>query len=164
MTTRALRKIRPVQLNYHSEENSVVVTSSDEDRFQIQKDRAIEVLQQAKNADDFSLQLRLLLNILGALVRDHRNGLSAAYLTLHDGALSFVAVMHGVKYDAELEDRLSDLDLEIANDPQLDLIRLNTSLMPRTSEEALASFLDEDFVLTYNGFRERSPQSGEQEP
>ena len=150
-----------MQLDWFAEADQVEVTARDQQRFEIQKDRAIEVLRQAKNAERFGKQFDLLLSILGSWLQDRTDRLISAHLTLHDGAFAFLVIMRQFQYNPELEDQLSDLDIQVANDPQLDLIRVNMSLMPPVSEEALSSFLDPDFFLTYHGFGERSPEPAE---
>lgn len=71
--------------------------------------------------------------------------------------------MHAAPYDEALQNALADLDVAIANDPHLDLIKLKTLLLPSVSPEAMRSFLDERLTLIYaeHGHRSRSHRARE---
>jgi hypothetical protein len=137
-----------VQLDWVMKNGIVTVTPRDQDRFTIKVDRAIEILQQAARADKFKLQFNLLLRELGKWLND-RNDVSHAYLTQRDGALAFVVVRSSCEYDDDFEDNLSDFDYQIANDPDLDLIKMDAIALPNASIGAVFSFIDQDFVLEY---------------
>ncbi len=145
--------IRTVELDWFAcdQDDKVVVTPRDQQRFEIQMDVAIRILQMANEESLFQKQLRLLLTHLGSWINRHRSAIRNAYLTLHDSALAFVVVRTRPSYDAEFEDALSDVDLEIANDPALSLITLHTLALPPVSEAGLLSFVDRRFVLSYHG-------------
>lgn len=55
-----------VELDWYDASEVVQVRPRDRQRFELQKDRAIEVLQAAKEADRFQKQFELLLNKLAA--------------------------------------------------------------------------------------------------
>lgn len=123
----------------------------DKKRFAVQKEAAIEFLRVAHRAKQFEKQLNLLLGNLAEWINANREHIRDAYLTLQDGSLAFVVVRNVARYDAAFEDALTDLDFEIANDPSLGLIKLNAVALPPVSGEALLSFLDRRFVLSYDG-------------
>jgi hypothetical protein len=52
--TEAGDPIKTVELDWYADDDIVRVTPRNQGRFDIQKDRAIEVLRQTKNALDFS--------------------------------------------------------------------------------------------------------------
>ena len=137
-----------VQLDWSMEGGNVVITPRDQDRFIIKVQRAIEILQQANNVGNFQRQFNLLLRILGEWLRI-RDDIAHAYITLRDGALAFVVVRSSCEYDDDFEDNLSNLDYQIANDPDLDLIKMDAIALPLASEDAIYSFIDQDFVLEY---------------
>ena len=58
-------------------------------------------------------------------------------------------VQQEVKYDETLDDELTDLDLEVANDDDYNLIRLNVQNLPRASDESVESFLATGQLFSY---------------
>ena len=137
-----------LQLNWSDQDGMVTITPRDENRFAIKIRRAVELLQIGDKIDEFKQQFQLLHSILihwGV----ERQDVSAAYLTMRDGSLAFVVIRNVTQYDEDFEDSLSDLDIAIANDADLDLIRLHTLSLPLVSEEAVASFLDPAFTFHY---------------
>lgn len=143
--------MRPVELDWYSEDETVRVIPRDRKLFEVQKDAAIEFLRVAHRAEQFEKQLSLLLGTLAGWIKAHRGDVRDAYLTLQDGALSFVVVRSAARYDADFEDALTDLDFDVANDPALSLIKLHAVALPPASAQALSSFLDRRFLLSYHG-------------
>ena len=148
--------IKCVELDWYADGEVVSVTPRDQQRFEIQKDRAIEILQRAKDGDAFQQQFLLLLQRLAAWMKVHSSKVARSILTLQDDRLAFMVVRNAVRYDELFEDELADLDYDIANDPDLDLMRLKTLALPKVDGEALRAFLDERLVLVYHGQRFRS--------
>ena len=64
-------------------------------------------------------------------------------------ALMFVVVQLNAEYDEDLQDDLYDLVFAIAQDAALNLIRLQTTVLPPVDEEALQSFIDPQMVLLF---------------
>ena len=58
-----------------------------------------------------------------------------------------LVVSRSVACNDDLEDSISDLDWEIANDTDLEGIRMNTLIRPPASKEALSSFVDHRFLV-----------------
>lgn len=137
-----------MQLDWANEAGQVTVTPHDKSRFIIKVRQAVEACRAAQRADDFAAQLNLLLGQLATWLQD-KTGIESAYLTLRDGDFLFLVVRSECSYDRDFEDSLSDLDLQIAQDADLDLIKVDTMALPRVSDEALRSFLDPHFVLEY---------------
>lgn len=141
--------ISVVELDWFDENETVSVIPRDRERFEVQKDVAIAALRAAKDSAQFPAQLTLLLRRLATWIRDNRNAITRAFLTLQDGAFAFVVVKSSPRYNAKFEDSLSDLDFEIANDPSLNLVKMNAIALPPVSEQSLLSFVDKRFVLSY---------------
>lgn len=135
-------------LEYSDEGGMVTVTPKDRDRFSIQLNRAIEILQRAAKAEQFRSQFSLLLRTLAEWLKS-RDDVQSAHVTLRDGSLLFLVMRKSADYDEAFEDELSDLDVAIANDTDLDLIRLNIMSLPCVSNDGLRSFLDPNLALTY---------------
>jgi hypothetical protein len=162
MPTAALPKaIKSVELDWYAEDDVVHVTPRNQKRFEIQKDRAIEILQRAKDGERFQQQFGLLLDRLAEWINKHQVKIENSILTLQDDRLAFVVVRHEARYDEQLQDDLADFDFDIANDPDLDLVRLKTLALPNVAGESLRSFLDERLVLVYHGDGKRPHQPGE---
>lgn len=141
--------IKTVELDWFADNDVVSVTPRSQIRFNIQKDRAIEILQREKDAAQFGQQFSLLLERLAKWVSYREPKIERAILTLQDNALAFVVVRTAVEYDEDFQDELADLDIEVANDPDLQLISLKTLGLPHVTSDALRSFLDERLVLEY---------------
>ncbi len=137
-----------VELDWFAASEFVEVNPRDQQRFQIQKDRAIKILQLA---NDSEAQLALLFNKLGAWFREHSASVKEAYLTLRDARFAFVVISVTPECNDELEDAVSNLDIQIANDADLDVVRMNAIVLPPVSPEAISSFLDKRFILTFRG-------------
>lgn len=136
-----------VQVNALDDDGIVTVTLSNEDRFSIRMRRAAEILQLGNRLDELTQQFKVLLNVLANWLKD-RTDISSAHITQRDGALACVVVRTVAEYDPDFEDALSDLDMEIANDPDLNLVRLRMVSLPCVSEDSLLSFLDPTFSLS----------------
>ncbi|HQU41608.1 MAG: hypothetical protein B7Z73_00555 [Planctomycetia bacterium 21-64-5] len=134
------------QLNWSEQSGAIVVVPQNQARFKVKLNRAVEILQQSHNAAKFAIQFELLLAMLARWIKG-RDDLQNAFITIRDGALLFVAVRQECEYDEAFEDELSRLDLEIANDVDLDLIGMDVMALPPVSEDALRPFLNKDFAL-----------------
>jgi hypothetical protein len=73
---------------------------------------------------DFHLQFTELLERLAQWIGENKQSSNKAFLTTRSEGLLFVVVMNEVKYNAELEQKLTELDIEIAQDEKFDNIRL----------------------------------------
>jgi hypothetical protein len=142
-------------LDWESADGLVTVTPKDQDRFSIKVRRAIEILQQTQRAEEFARQFNLLLRMLAEWLQG-RSDVERAYLTHRDGALAFVVMRAFCEYDDAFEDSLSEVDYQIANDADLNLIKMDAVGLPLASDNAVSSFLDPNFTLEYVGHGDRS--------
>ena len=143
----AIRNV--VELDWYADNDTVTVTPRDQKRFDIQKDLAIEVLQAEGQAGLFGKQLGLLLERLAFWISNNLSSIGDAFLTVQDGSFSFVVIQKVPECDDDLQDSLASLNFAIANDPDLDLIELDTIALPPVSEHALTSFIDRKFAMKY---------------
>lgn len=139
-----------VHLQLSNDGETLTVTPGNEDRFAIKRRKLVTFLKLAAESEQFDQQLDLLMKVLAQWLSE-RQDVKAAFLTVGDGGLSFVAVQAGVKYSEEFNDELSSLDYDIAHDPDLDLIRLSTMALPPVEGSALGQFLNRHFTLVFNG-------------
>ncbi len=90
----------------------------------------------------------MLLRVLGNWLST-RDDILMAFITLRDGGLAFVVIRSESRYDAAFEDDLSDLDIEVSEDPQLELVPINSLALPPANECAIDTFLDSRFALRF---------------
>lgn len=148
-----------ITLNWADEDGIITVTPEDESRFNIKLRRAIEMLQVADKVDQFQQQFKLLLEVI-AKWASGRSDIERAIVTLLNDHILFAVVRKTVEYDEDFEDALSALDLAIAQDVDMDLIRMHSIALPHSSEVAIRSFLHPNVALEFvhgGGVRPYSP-------
>ncbi len=138
-----------LQLDWRMENGLITVTPMDQSRFVIKVRRAVEILQQADRVELFEKQFDVLLTSLAQWL-EQRSDIAFAFLTQREGALAFVVVRTDSKFDDQFEDSLSDLDYRIANDPDLNLLKMDAIGLPLVSRDAVNSFLDDAFALEFS--------------
>ncbi len=148
MATTTEAASQALHLKWAEKDRIIVVEPEDQDRYVLKVSRAVELLGLVSRADKFQRQLIVLQRELAKWLQS-ANGVDSAFLTLREGALSFVVIRANVQYDDHFEDSLSDLDFTIANDVDLDLVKIDTIALPPASRESLNSFLDSEFLLEY---------------
>lgn len=152
-TAHTPEQIQGVELDWFADGDVVTVTPRNQKRFDIQKDRAIAILQ---IADKRGKQFEFLVERLGKWLSENDAAIASAYLTLQDGTLAFVVVRNEARYDEKFQDDLAELDFSLANDTELNEVRLKTLALPNVGASALRSFLDQRLVLSFHGQRSRS--------
>lgn len=138
-----------VELDWFADNDIVRVTPRNQIRFDIQKDHAIRVLQAQQDRQRFERQFDLMIQQLAIWVQGHADKIRDAYLTLESGAFSFVITQKESECDDDFQDALSSLDFRIANDPDMNLIELESSLLPPVSPSAIASFVDKNLNMRF---------------
>lgn len=152
-TQQSVQKLNPIVIDWFAEEETIEVTGQDNRRFEVQKDVAIKVLRAVQDRSRAVRQIDLLLERIGRWTSERRELLRDIFLTVQDSSFLLVLVQQAARHNDDLEECLSELDVEIANDPDFDLLKLNAILLPPVTEEALMSFLDPRFLLSYDGKR-----------
>ena len=132
----------PLELSYCSGPNEISVLSEDLDRFSVKKDRAIQVLQADHRREIVEKQFNLIFQIMRKWLPGFKSQIDRAYVTTKNGCLFIVVVSSQAQYDEKLQDAVSDIEYTMSNDVNLDLIRIESIVLPLTSDEALASFMD----------------------
>lgn len=79
-----------------------------------------------------------------------RDKVQSAYLTFAGDYFELVVRQRSETFDEELEEALSELDLEIANDEQFDILEVGVQSVPACDEESLIAFLSGQQVLEIN--------------
>lgn len=139
----------PIQLQYCEKDRKVVVTPSDNDRFVLSVEEAAMACRSMKQLLVFNDQFEHLLSHLAQWMEDHKSKIKKAFVTVRDAGLMFLLVQNQVRFDGEFEDILSDLDIEIAQNPEYSLIHLSVLALPNCSQEGYESFLSPTYTLEY---------------
>ncbi|MBI2900956.1 MAG: hypothetical protein HYY17_12290 [Planctomycetes bacterium] len=139
-----------VRLNWKDKNRPVVVTPDDQDRFMTTVQDAVRACRAHENSVRFNDQFQQTINRLGTWVRDHRSEILQAYVSIRDTDLLFLVETRSREYSREFEDALTDLDISIAQDSALNLIRLSVLAIPHSSPEAVNSFLSAGRALVFS--------------
>jgi hypothetical protein len=144
--------LKALQLNHEDASRIICVTPSDEDRFTIRVDQAIEILKEGIRRDDietkkFASQFRILLRSLGQWIEKNKSKVNRAYLTIREHTFSFVVIRTETKYDSAFEDAVSELDIAISDDADLRGLSLHSIALPDAAEDSIASFLHPEFKV-----------------
>ena len=125
------------------DEREVLVETEDGDRFLTTVAEVASVLRivDPKEILKFQREYADLSKKLSEWLKTHRSVAKTAYLTARDHGLIFIVIPKKPKYDREFEDFLSDLDLEIANDPRFPTIRLSVMQLPTNNPDGLGCFI-----------------------
>jgi hypothetical protein len=138
-----------ITLRFDDEQQRVVVHPDDSDRFVMTASEAAKALRMFDQLDvmRFHSQFQLLLNHLGTWMAKNRNKLQRGILTRCEVGLLFVVCGLTPSYDSDLEDLLSDLDIEVANNSDFSKIRLSVRSIPSATDESVVAFTDPDLYL-----------------
>ena len=138
-----------IDLRWEHREGQVRVIFPDKHMMVLPIQQAIEACGAYQNQVAFQQQFDSLHDELADWIHQHRDKVEQAFLTNRDGGLLFVVVTKGVEYDPDLEGDLTELDLAIANDNDLELIRLHVQALPHISRDAQRSFLSKGTTIRY---------------
>ena len=148
METTAVQK--PIYLDWSEKERQVSITPEDQDRFCTTVEEAIKACKADDRSVKFGRQFKDLLDLLASWVMEHRELLKSAFVTIRDTEILFLPVTKSKSYDREFEDKLTGLDVEIAQSPSLDLIRLSVLALPNVLKQGIQSFLNPDYSLVFS--------------
>ena len=134
--------VTPIQLHYQEKENYITVIPADEESFYLTVDKAIQACRAYNYTSAFSNQFQKLLERLAKWIHGNKGEIESAFLTVRDAGLLFLVVRNSKKYNGKFEDKLTDLDIEIARDKNYDKIKLSVLAIPQVDFEQISSFLD----------------------
>ena len=139
-----------IELHFENEGGQVRIVPPDRDIMAMPIELAIEACRAFHHQIRFKDQFDLLVNRLGRWIGERKNDVSAAYLTVRDSGLLLLVVTRGKEFNRELEEAITDLDLDIAQDSDYDLIRLGGHVLPLCDHELVQSFLSRQMALQFN--------------
>ncbi len=139
----------PIRLDYSNDR--VVVVTTEADRFVTSCADAAHACKAWDRQREFQEQFSgRLLPLLGKWVKEHADWIDRGFLTVREDGLLFVVVQKSPAHTRALEDELTALDMQIAQDETLDLVDLEVLALPEASEETLTAFLDSRSTLEYD--------------
>jgi len=149
--TPAKTRVDPIRLDYHAADpREVVVTPKDNDRFVGSVKEIATACHAGIPLIEFTNQLeKTLVPKLAEWLAEQGDKVHRAFISVREGRLFFLVVQYAAAYDRELTDALTKIDLDIARDAGLDMIRLEVMALPRVSDEDAYSFLDPQFIMVF---------------
>lgn len=114
----------------HDDHGRVCVIPQDNDLMMLSIQEAALACRAYTDQIRFNHQFHLLADRLCAWMAEFDAKVSEGYLTVRDTGLLFLVVSRSEKFDLELEDSLTDLDIEVAADPDFGLINLSVHSIP----------------------------------
>lgn len=129
----------------------ITVTMKSGDCFEIPLKDLARACQSQEKIETFARQVGTLMQRLGAWLIERATEIHRAHLTIEPDGIMFVVVRNDKAFNPDFEDALSYLDLEVAQNADLDMIRLRVLALPYTSEDTVASFLDSPRKWTWAG-------------
>lgn len=146
MATSIKNRTRPevVELHYGNRKANVRIVPKGNDILAMPVEIAIEACRAFTKQIRFKDQFDGLVEKLLEWLQAHDAHISEAYLTVRDSGLLFLVVTKGKGMDDELENALTELDLEIAHDSDFGLIDLAVHSIPKPEKET--DGLAESFV------------------
>ncbi len=151
--TGATKRTTALQIRWSVPDGRVVLEPEDQDRFVLRFGEIIDACQKLRDEDRYIKQFNILVQRLSAWLT-LRSDVQSAYLTLRDSQLVFIAVTESAKYDADFEDELSDLDIELAHDPDLQGVDFGVLSLPSAPDMSLASFMHPSATFELAGDRD----------
>lgn len=130
----------------HGSGGRVTVTDEDEDRFSLHINEAVLACRSHTNAERFRKQVHILLNRLHKWSVDHEDEVREAVLMIQEMEFLLICITKHGPISAELDNDLTDLELEIANDSDINQLPFSGQLLPPLSEEATRGFIPSDML------------------
>jgi hypothetical protein len=151
---------RWIRLDQSDDETGVMVSPENEDRFALSMELAIRGCKLGSQLDRLSQQIGMLLHKLHEWVRAHNQQVDQAYVVIRGDGLLFLVVQKEKRFNAEIEDELTQLDMEIAQAIDFDLVAFSVLALPKSDKDVITSFLTQDSTVTYRN-AERSDSPGD---
>ncbi len=139
-----------VQLAWKDHVGTLVITDADESRFAVRIADAIVKLRAEASRDVVKEQFDLFFSEIQGWI-EGRGDVSEAYVCCQPGEMVLLVVTNLDRYNAEFEDALSDFDMKLSNDPELDKLNVSVMSLPRMPSSALACFLPETSFRFHGG-------------
>ncbi len=136
-----------IELHFENQGAQARIVPPDRDVMVMPIEMAIKACRAFNDQVRFTDQFRHLVDHLGSWVGVHKADVSSAYLTLRDSGLLFLVVSRGSQFNGALEQSITDLDIEVAQDEDYNLIRLGVHVLPECDDESIQSFLSRQMAM-----------------
>jgi hypothetical protein len=130
-----------IHLHHADDVEGVIVTTADDQTFMLPLDAVIRACGSVENVLQFTKQFQKLLVRLTKWLKKNLDDVDEAYVTIRDAGLLFLLVRKSKRFNESLENSLTEIDLEIAQNKEFDLLKLSVLALPKTSRECVDSFL-----------------------
>lgn len=124
-----------------SSPQEALVVMKDGDKFVVGYTEAAKACRAAEKMKDFVPQLTEVLKKLGNWAAQRKDQIHSAMLSPGEHGLLFLVMQKDVPFDQQLTDDLTDLDLEIAQNPSFALVRVEVLAIPRVDKETATAFI-----------------------
>jgi hypothetical protein len=133
---------RPPAIHLVQTAKGQVVIHAGDDLFLLTVQEAVNACGAWHEMAEFQSQMKELMEYLSKWISARMNSIRDAYFSVKTGGgLLFMVVTKTKKFDAELENELTDLDIQVANAPEYNLLRLSVLAIPDSPPECVESFL-----------------------
>jgi hypothetical protein len=136
----------PIRLIFGKKDRKVFVEAENHDRFMMSINEAARACQRATQTGAYKEQCQELLRRLARWLLGRQDKVETAFVSIQEADLLFVVVQKTATYDEDLEEALTDLDIEVANSSEFDLLRLDVQALPSVSEQGCRAFVGEDHL------------------
>lgn len=125
----------------HGSGGRVTVTDEDEDRFSLHLNDAVRACRLHVDVSEFSKQVKILFSQLFKWAVEHDEDVKEAILTMQEMGFILICITKRSPVSREIDDALTDLELKIANDPDLGHIPFSGQLLPPLADEDIQGFI-----------------------
>ena len=138
---------------FQSGDTQFTIEPDNEDRFTCSEQDIVEACIArdlgTRVAREFSEQMHHLLSTIGGWIAERKEQIDSAYLRIDGTRPLLVIVQSGVQCDDDLNDALTDLDLQIARGEDFNLIDLDVLAVPNVGSDARLAFLASSQVIRH---------------
>ena len=138
-----------IDLHFQDDSGSVRITPEDNDLMILSVHEAISACRAFADQIRFKSQFDALLVRIGGWIRTRSEKISSAFITTRDAGLLLLIVTKSREYDSDFESDITDLDIQVANEPDFGMIELSVLAIPNCPLESVNSFLSKKMQLRY---------------
>jgi len=138
-----------LRLKWSDKDRAVFIEGAEDDRFLLRVREVINACSAQQKAKDFESQFTDLKNLLANWLHSRKDRFCKAFITVRDGRILFLVVTRNVEYDPEIDDMLTDLDLNIVQTPFVSDIPLSIQALPYCDADVYEGFLSPVIAMEY---------------
>lgn len=142
-------KQKPILLDFREGDRPVVVSPDDQDRFMITCEMAAQTCRQALKMQEWREQFYSLLASVHQWAKSRTGDIDGCYVSPIEGGLAVFVVPRTDRYDFELCDAPTDLDIALSQ--KYPLCRCDVLQIPGKDPERLRTFLDPQRAILIHG-------------